>query len=196
MNVVVGITGASGSVYGKRLLEELLAGGHRCHLILSAAGCAVARHELEEDPTLWSETLPDAGLLTLWENSDLFAPFCSGSNPPSSMVVAPCSMGTLGRIASGVSDSLLTRAADVCLKERIPLILAARETPLGLIHLENMVRVTRAGGIILPASPGFYHRPAGMGELVDHVVGKILDTLGLPHSLTPRWEKPPLGPAS
>jgi len=103
------------------------------------------------------------------------------------MAVVPCSMGTLGRIASGTSDSLLVRAADVCLKERLPLILAVRETPLNLIHIENMARVTRAGATVLPAAPGFYHRPVDIDGLVDHLAGKVLDSLRIPHTLYQRW---------
>lgn len=187
---VVALTGASGSRYGKRLVEVLLAGGGACQLILSRAGRAVSNHELGEDAGEWPGTLSGGERLSLWENDDLFAPFCSGSNPPDGMIVAPCSMGTLARIAAGTADSLLTRAADVCLKERIPLVLVVRETPLNLIHIENMGRVTRAGGIILPASPGFYHRPDSIDGLVDHVVGKILGALGLPQELFPPWVKP------
>ena len=189
VNHVVALTGASGSRYGKRLVESLLTGGGTCQLILSRAGSAVSMHELGEDAADWPGTLPGGERLTLWDNGDLFAPFCSGSNPPDGMIVAPCSMGTLARVAAGTADTLLTRAADVCLKERIPLVLVVRETPLNLIHIENMGRVTRAGGIILPASPGFYHRPADIDGLIDHVVGKILGVLGLPQDLFPPWDK-------
>ena len=195
-NHVVAVTGASGACSGKRLVRALLEGGGTCQLILSKAGIAVSRYELGEDATDWPETLPGGDRLTLWDDGDLFAPFCSGSSAPSGMAVAPCSMGTLGRIAAGTADTLITRAADVCLKERIPLVLAVRETPLNLIHIENMGRVTRAGGIVLPASPGFYHRPRDIDGLVDHVAGKVLGALGVPHSLFPPWgspgEEPPL----
>ncbi len=186
-DVVVAVTGASGSVYGRRLVETLLAQGRTCHLLVSAAGAAVVRHELDEDPRQWPDILEGGERLSLWGNSDLFAPFCSGSSPPAAMAIVPCSMGTLGRVSAGTADTLLTRAADVCLKERVPLVLAVRETPLSLIHLENMARVTRAGGIILPASPGFYHRPRDIGALVDHLVGKILDAVSVDHRLFTRW---------
>ena len=188
MNLVIGITGASGSCYARRLIEVLAADGdHACQIIISRAGKAVVAHEIDEAPTDWPATLAGGDKITLWENDNLFAPFCSGSSPPDAMVIVPCSMGTLGRIAAGISENLLTRSADVCLKERRPLILAVRETPLNLIHIENMARVTRAGGIIMPASPGFYHRPKDLAEIVDHVVGKLLDTLGITHQLFKRW---------
>jgi 4-hydroxy-3-polyprenylbenzoate decarboxylase len=187
MDIIVGVTGASGSCYGKRLLEVLAASGHRCHLIVTAAAEAVIGHELGEQAAKWPALLSEVGAVTFWKNSDLFAPFCSGSNPADAMAIVPCSMGTLSRIASGSAESLLTRSADVCLKERIPLILVVRETPVSLIHLENMTRVARAGGVILPASPGFYHRPETLGDIVDHVVGKILDNLGISHNLFSKW---------
>jgi len=187
MNVVVGLTGASGAIYGKRLVEALLQMGHHCHLVVSEAGTAVALHELDSDCASWPSTFEGGDRLTLWSPADIFAPFCSGSSGPHGMAVVPCSMGTLGRIASGTSDSLLVRAADVCLKERLPLILAVRETPLNLIHIENMARVTRAGATVLPAAPGFYHRPADIDGLVDHLVGKVLDSLRIPHTLYQRW---------
>ena len=190
MSIVLGVTGASGSLYGRRLLEILSRGGRECHLVVSAAGEAVSRHELGESPYSWHEGLSGRGKITPWDIDDLFAPFCSGSNPPQAMIVAPCSMGTLARVAAGISDSLLTRAADVCLKERTPLVLVVRESPLSLIHIENMARVARAGGIILPASPGFYHHPADLAAMVDHVVGRTLDVLKIPHNLFPPWEKP------
>lgn len=190
MSIVVGVTGASGSLYGRRLLEILSREDRVCHLVVSAAGEAVSLHELGESPFSWHEGFPGGSKIVPWDINDLFAPFCSGSNPPQAMIVAPCSMGTLARIAAGTSDSLLTRAADVCLKERTPLILVVRETPLSLIHIENMARVARAGGVILPASPGFYHHPADLSAIVDHVVGRILDVLKIPHDLFPPWEKP------
>jgi 4-hydroxy-3-polyprenylbenzoate decarboxylase len=187
MKVVVGITGASGAIYGRRLVETLLKEGHHCHLVVSEAGRAVIRHELESDCSAWPSSLDGGDRLTLWSPDDLFAPFCSGSSGPHGMAVVPCSMGTLGRIASGTSDSLLVRAADVCLKERLPLILAVRETPLNLIHIENMARVTRTGATVLPAAPGFYHRPVDIDGLVDHLAGKVLDSLRIPHTLYRRW---------
>jgi 4-hydroxy-3-polyprenylbenzoate decarboxylase len=186
MNLVIGITGASGSCYARRLIEVLAAGDHACQIVVSRAGKAVIAHEIDEAPTDWV-ALAGGRHITLWENEDLFAPFCSGSSPPDAMVVVPCSMGTLGRIAAGMSETLLTRSADVCLKERRPLVLAVRETPLNLIHIENMARVARAGGTIMPASPGFYHRPSDLGDIVDHIVGKLLDTLGIAHHLFKRW---------
>jgi len=187
MKFVVGISGASGAIYGKRLVQVLLTLKHECHLVVSRAGKAVIAHELGEDFSRWPTSFEGAEVLRLWKPDDLFAPFCSGSNAPDAMAVVPCSMGTLGRIAAGTSDSLLVRAADVCLKERIPLVLAVRETPLNLIHIENMARVTRAGAVVLPASPGFYHRPREVDDLIDHLVGKILDTLGVSHRLFQRW---------
>ena len=129
MEYVIGISGASGSCYGRRLVEVLLASSHRCHLIASQAGAAVLSHELREDYRRWPALLPGGEGLTIWEDDNLFAPFCSGSSAPDAMAVTPCSMGTLARIAAGTADTLLVRAADVCLKERRPLVLTVREAP-------------------------------------------------------------------
>ncbi len=188
MKVVIGITGASGSIYGRRLAEVLLHEGHSCHLIVSEAGKVVVAHELDEEPAQWPSVLPGGSNgLRLWDDRDLLAPFCSGSHSPDAMVVVPCSMGSLSRIAAGTADTLLTRTADVCLKERRPLLLVVREMPINLIHIENMGRVTRAGGIILPASPAFYHRPSRIEDLVNFVVGKIMNGLGMPQRLFTPW---------
>lgn len=187
MKIVLAVTGASGSIYARRFLEVLSREGIECHLLFSIAGEQVAKHETGIGPVEWISTLDNTDTVKLWNNEDLFAPFASGSNGPDGMVVLPCSMGTLGKIAAGTAENLLTRAADVCLKERIPLILAVRETPLNLIHLENMTRIARAGGIILPASPGFYHHPETIDDLVNHLVGKVCDILGINHNLYRRW---------
>lgn len=187
MNYVIGISGASGSCYGKRTVEALLAASHSVQLIASAAGAAVMGHELEEDFRKWPGSMAGGERLTIWDDGDLFAPFCSGSSPPDGMAVVPCSMGTLARISAGTADTLLVRAADVCLKERVRLVLAVRETPLNLIHIENMKRVTLAGAVVLPASPGFYHRPTDMAGIIDHVAGKVLASLGIDQSLFPAW---------
>jgi 4-hydroxy-3-polyprenylbenzoate decarboxylase len=127
------------------------------------------------------------GQLTVFGREDWMAPVASGSNPPDAMVICPCSMGTLAAVAQGLADNLIERAADVMLKERRPLVLVPRETPLSTIHLENMLRLSRAGAVIVPPAPGFYTRPESIGDLVDFVVARILDQLQIPNELSPRW---------
>ncbi|MDI3327373.1 MAG: flavin prenyltransferase UbiX [Alicyclobacillaceae bacterium] len=191
--VVVGMTGASGAVYAVRLLQELTRRGYPVHLLLSDAAWRVVREELgwAIPPGDYPGFLAEAGVdpeRVRWHSpEDYGAPVASGSYLTRAMVVVPCSMGTLSAVAAGSSDSLLERAADAHLKEGRPLILVPRETPLHLIHLENMVRAARAGARIVPAMPGFYHRPSSLEELVDFVVGKILDQLGIVHDLFRRW---------
>lgn len=191
MHILLAITGASGAIYGLRLAEELLRSGQRITLVTSDSGAEVCRFEtglaLDDAELLkqrWS--LPEAAL-TLRGANDLWAPEASGSAAPEAMVVAPCSMGTIGRVAAGISGNLIERAADVMLKEARPLILLPRETPLSSIHLENMLKLSRAGARIVPAMPAFYQRPVTMDDLVDFVVGKLLDQLGISHSLFRRW---------
>jgi len=191
MKILLAITGASGAIYGLRLLEELLKDGHRVTLVASASGREVCRFEtgvmLDDAETLkqrWG--LPDADLTLRWVD-DLWAPEASGSAAPEAMVIAPCSMGTVGRIAAGISGNLIERAADVMLKERRPLLLLPRETPFSSIHLENLLKLSQAGARIVPAMPAFYQKPATMDDLINFVVGKVLDQLGIEHSLFKRW---------
>ena len=180
--IVVGITGASGAPYAKRLVEVLAQAGVSVELIMTKTGEQVFNYECETDAA-W----PPEGV-TRHANSNLFSPLASGSYRVNGMVVIPCSLNTLGLIASGTGDNLLARVAQVTLKELRPLIVVPREMPLNIIHLENMLRLARAGGVIMPAAPGFYHRPAMVSDLIDHVVGKVLDLLGLEHNLYRRWE--------
>ena len=194
--ICLALTGASGMPYGIRLLECLLAAGCQVSLLYSQAARIVARQEmaleLSAEPAE-AETLFRArfvnmpGTLAVFGQEDWFAPVASGSNPPEAMIVCPCSMGTLAAIAQGLSDTLIERAADVLLKEGRKLILAPRETPFSALHLENMLRLSRAGAVILPPNPGFYHRPRCVDDLVDFVVARLLDQVGVPHSLLPRW---------
>lgn len=191
MRIVLAITGASGSIYGLRLLEELLKAGHQVTLVASASGREVCRFETGVDLDAADDLkqrwrLPEADL-TLRGVDDLWAPEASGSAAPDAMVIAPCSMGTVGRIAAGISGSLIERAADVMLKERRPLLLLPRETPFSSIHLENLLKLSQAGARIVPAMPAFYQKPATMEDLVDFVVGKLLDQLGIEHRLFRRW---------
>jgi 4-hydroxy-3-polyprenylbenzoate decarboxylase len=191
---VVAITGASGSIYGLRLVSELLLAGGRVSLVLTSAGRQVLNHEVGLD---WSAEIREQRhqvqeyfasiAVDCLDINDFWAGTASGTNAADAMVVAPCSMGTAGRIAAGLSGNLLERAADVMLKERRPLLLVPRETPFNTIHLENLLRLARAGAIVLPAMPGFYHGPEKIAELVDFVVGKILDQLGIDHDLFERW---------
>ena len=197
--IVVAISGGSGAVYGRRLAQVLAAAGHEIHLTVSDAARKVIAAELGLNLNLRDADDVVAHLVglpvTYHHYQNVAAPIASGSFPTDAMVVAPCSMGTIGRIASGVSTGLIDRAADVCLKERRRLILVPRETPYSEIHLENMLRVTRAGAIVLPASPGFYGRPERVDQLVDFVVGRILDHLGVENTLAPRYGGVP-GPQS
>jgi 4-hydroxy-3-polyprenylbenzoate decarboxylase len=191
---VVAITGASGSVYGLRLISELLRSGERVSLILTSAGRQVMNHETGLE---WSAEIKlqrqqvqeyfASIAVDCLAIDDFWAGAASGSAAVDAMIVAPCSMGTLGRIAAGLSGNLLERAADVMLKERRRLLLVPRETPFNNIHLENLLRLSQSGAIILPAMPGFYHGPETIEDLVDFVVGKILDQLDVQHSLFTRW---------
>jgi len=183
---VLGVTGASGAIYAARLLTHLRQAGNEVHLVASKAGEQVSRFE--------GFPLPDgkddlAGGLVRHRDDDLWAAPASGSFRHGGMVIAPCSAGTVGRLAAGTGETLLLRAADVCLKEGLPLILLVREAPLSLIHLRNLERLAEAGARIVPASPGFYNRPASIEELVDGLLQRVLDLLGLDLDIAPRWRE-------
>lgn len=180
MRILVAITGASGSIYARRLLEHLATTDHEVHVVLSKYAQAVIAEELPEG-------LPLPKRVTVHNVRSMNAPFASGSNAPEAMVVIPCSMGTLGRIAHGYSEDLLLRAADVVLKEKKRLILVPRETPLNLVHVRNFELLLQAGATILPANPSFYTRPQTVEEVADTVVGRVLDHLGVEHRLVKRW---------
>jgi 4-hydroxy-3-polyprenylbenzoate decarboxylase len=191
VKILLAITGASGSIYGLRLLEELLQGGHQVTLVASESGLKVCRFEtgieLDNTDTLKQQWhLPKASL-TIRAADDLWAPEASGSAASDAMIIAPCSMGTLGRISAGISSNLIERAADVMLKENRPLLLVPRETPFSAIHLENLLKLSRCGARIIPAMPAFYQKPESVAELVNFVVGKVLDQLGIEHHLFKRW---------
>lgn len=196
MEFTVAITGASGAIYAQRTLFHLARSGvvERINLIVSDAARTVARVELGFDfgndnagVNSWLGLPSESRLLHLHRLDNIAAKPSSGSHPQEGMVIVPCSMGTLGAIASGAGTNLIHRAADVTLKEGRKLVIVPRETPYNEIHLENMLRLSRAGARIIPASPGFYHRPQSVEELVDHFVFRVLDHLGVPHSLATRW---------
>ena len=193
---VLGMTGASGAPYAVELLKTLCDRGCEVHLTISRSAVQVLREELELvvdlkrfRPETFGEF--DASRLHYHHHEDFSAGIASGSFRTSGMVVSPCSMSTLASISQGLTANLIARAADVHLKERRKLILVPRETPLSLIHLENMVRVTAAGAVVLPAMPGWYHRPTSLDDLVKFIVGRICDQLGLDNALIPRWGESP-----
>ncbi|WP_204355845.1 flavin prenyltransferase UbiX [Marinobacter bohaiensis] len=194
--VNLAFTGASGAQYGLRLLQCLLAAGCRVHVMISKAAQVVIATETElslpGSPDAMQAYLagtfdaePDQ--LLVFGREDWFAPPASGSGSRDPLVICPCSTGTLSALATGASNNLIERAGDVALKERRPLILVPREAPFSEVHLENMLRLTRMGAVIMPASPGFYHRPQSVADLVDFIVARLLDHLGLPQDLMPRW---------
>lgn len=195
-SISLAITGASGAQYGLRLLEVLLRDGHRVNLMVSKPGQVVLGMETEHtvparagDMADYFSTkfATDPVLLEAHGPDEWTASCASGSNPPRAMVICPCSMATLSAVAVGASRSLIERAADVMLKERKPLIIVPRESPFSTIHLENMLKLSQAGAVILPPNPGFYHKPESVDDMVDFVVARILDHLDVDHDLGPRW---------
>lgn len=185
MKIVIAITGASGSIYAQRLLECLNSETHHdLSIVLSKNAKDIIKQELPDGIKIPAKA-------NLFSDDDLLAPFASGSNPPDSMVIIPCSMGTLGRIAHGLSDTLILRTADVVLKERKKLILVPRESPLNIIHLENMLILARAGAVILPACPAFYNQPKSIIELIDTTISRVLDHIGITNNLVIRWQNHP-----
>jgi len=194
--ITLALTGASGMPYGIRLLEMLLKEGKQVYLLYSKVAQIVAQQEMslalpssaKEAESFFSRQyqVPD-GQLRVFGREEWFSPVASGSNPADSMVICPCTMGTLAAIAAGLNQKLIERAADVMLKENRQLILVPREMPFSAIHLENMLKLVRSGAVILPANPGFYHHPKTVQDMIDFVVARILDHLGIIHTLIPRW---------
>lgn len=194
--VTLALSGASGMAYGLRLLECLIQAELQVYLLVSQAAHIVAKQELgvtlparasDLEKQLSSGMNARDGQLRVFGREDWNAPVASGSNPADAMVVCPCSMGTLAAIAHGLSDNLIERAADVMLKENRKLILVPRETPFSTLHLENMLTLSRMNAVILPANPGFYHRPQSIEGVVDFIVARIFDQLGIGHTLMARW---------
>jgi 4-hydroxy-3-polyprenylbenzoate decarboxylase len=194
--ITLALTGASGMPYALRLLESLLEADRTVYLLYSQAAQIVARQELglkfpsnsrDLQLQLRERYSHLTGSLQVFGREEWFAPIASGSGAADAMVVCPCTMGTLAAIATGMSDNLIERAADVMLKEQRKLILVPREMPFSAIHLENMLKLARLGAVILPAAPGFYHHPKTVQDMVDFVVARILDHLGVPHLLMARW---------
>ena len=179
--MIIGLTGASGSIYALTLINALAAMDWQVELIMSPTGEKVLAYETGIERAALPENVH------IHENTNLFSPLASGSYRTHGMVVIPCSMNTLGLMATGTGDHLLARAAQVALKERRPLVVVPREMPYNIIHLENMLRLARAGATIMPASPGFYHHPEKIQDLIDHVAGRVLDQFGIEHTLYQRW---------
>jgi len=194
--ITLAITGASGAAYAIRLLECLLAADYQVYLLYSSAARVVFDTEInlklpaspEVASTFFSEKFKaKAGQVTVFGKEQWFSPVASGSAAPKQMIICPCSTGTLAAISQGMSDNLIERAADVVIKERGQLILVPRETPYSAIHLQNMLTLAQMGVTIMPASPGFYHNPQSINDLVDFIVGRILDHLGVDQTIMPRW---------
>jgi len=187
---IVGVTGASGAPYAVRLLQALVNARTPVHLIVSSHGWRLFDTEVGIDSLegLKAATGGTWGHVTVFDNADRGATPASGSAQSAGMVICPCSMGTLSAIAAGSSRSLIERAADVALKERRKLIVVTRETPLSLVHLRNMTTLAEAGAVVMPAAPGFYHRPEKVGDLVDFMVQRVLDHMGVDADLVPRWD--------
>ena len=198
MRFFVGFTGASGHVYGQALVRALVDAGHDVDVSVTSAGSKVMRHELGIDPgpagSDWSNALAELageerlGSVRGFQSDAVEAPPSSGTSLTGGVILCPCSMGTLGRVSAGFSSNLVERAADVALKENRTLVLVPRESPMSAIHLENLLRLANLGAAILPAAPGFYHRPKSIEDLVNHLVGKILDRLGVEHGTGVRWK--------
>jgi 4-hydroxy-3-polyprenylbenzoate decarboxylase len=187
---VIGITGASGSIYGVRLIHELVSRKHHVDVVITNAGKKVMEEELGISGSKEIKNLllsPKNVQIRIYENDDFTAPFMSGSNAYEAVIIIPCSVGKLAAIANGISGNLLERTADVALKEKRPLLLVVRETPLSLIHLENMVKVVKAGAQVLPAMPAFYHHPKTIDDMVNFIVGKVLNLLRIEHNLLKGW---------
>jgi 4-hydroxy-3-polyprenylbenzoate decarboxylase len=186
-SIVVGVTGASGAVYAQRLVRYLLENDFDLLLSISKAGQLVLKEELEPAADPWGTASRER--LHVYPEKDFGAPFCSGSFRFRGMVVIPASMGTVGSIAHGVSVNNIHRGADVALKEKLPLVLVPRETPLSVIHLENLLSLARAGAVVLPPSPAFYQKPESIADQVDFIVSRVLDALSIPNRLYRRWNE-------
>lgn len=186
--VVLCITGASGAIYGYRLLQVLSSMGFHIDLVVSSSGWIVLKEELDITKEDILKEFPSVNLLS---EKDIASPVASGSRlvKYTGVIIAPCSMSTLAHIANGTNQNLIHRIGEVALKERVPLVLLVREAPYSLVHIKNMLEAAQAGAIVIQASPGFYHRPKTMQDLVDFVVGKVLDSLRLEHSLYRRWKE-------
>jgi 4-hydroxy-3-polyprenylbenzoate decarboxylase len=196
MEISVGISGASGAPYAVRLLQVLdeLKEIEKVHLVISTNGFTLLKQEMSIAVSAQNFHISkilgrESSKFHFYDNMNFYSPIASGSYPTAGMIVVPCSTGSLGNIAAGTSNNLIQRGAEVALKERHKLVLVIRETPLSLIHLKNCLRITQAGGVILPAAPGFYHRPANIADLIDFVVARILDQFGLEHNISKRWGK-------
>ena len=199
--IILAISGASGTLYGIRILQFLLESGYKVEFVISESALKVIQNELGLNFSLNPKLLREQVLsylkissvkndsFTIWAHDDIAASISSGSYKTLGMIIAPCSMGTIGAIASGASDNLITRAADVCLKERRKLVIVPREMPFSTIHLENLLKLSSNGAVITPASPAFYHNPRTISDIVDFVAGKVLDVFGIDHNIFKRWKK-------
>jgi len=195
MRVVIGVTGASGSVYAERLTQFLADEIERIYLVFSETGKKVTQHEISGQESILKRSLigslneKEKNVIRVFQIEDYFSPIASGSSVADAMIVVPCSAGCMGRIANGLSTNLIERAADVMLKQRKPLLIALRESPLNQIHLENALKLTRAGAIIVPLMPGFYQKPNSVSEVADFMAGRLVELLGIDHKLYTKWNQ-------
>lgn len=190
---IIGITGATGSIYGYKIIEALLMSHFEVHVIITKTGQEVMEYELGNTKDKLMDQLSHlSGSLHIENIKNYFSSIASGSYKTNGMIIAPCSMGTLGKISAGTGDNLLIRTADVCLKERRKLVLLTRETPLNTIHLENMLRISNAGGIIMPPVPSFYTKPQTIDNIITETVGRALNLLGVENALYSQWQNPKL----
>lgn len=195
MRIAIGVTGASGSIYAERLTAFLAGNVERIYLTFSDTGKKVVQHELKGPESILRRALSSSltddekKVIRIFSSDDYFAPIASGSSVPDGMIIVPCSAGAMGRMAHGLSTNLIERAADVMLKQKKPLLLALRESPLHKIHLENALKLTEAGATMVPLMPGFYHNPKSIDDLADFMVGRLVELMGIDHELYTKWNQ-------
>ncbi|MDN5343491.1 UbiX family flavin prenyltransferase [Oceanotoga sp. DSM 15011] len=185
--IIIGITGASGSIYAHRIIEELLKLQNEVHIITTQTAEEVIKYELETDIHHLIQKYEEIGKINFWNNKNLFAPIASGSFDIDAMIIVPCSMGTLAKVSNGISDNLLCRCADVCLKEKRKITLVPRESPLSSIHIENMLKLSKVGVNIVPPMPSFYDKPQKIEDIINNSIGRIIKSIGIKNDIFKKW---------